>query len=152
MKYDDYHSDKNRRANLQKKAKDWFEKNDIPYLERNMSKKPLTIGELQSILRLTLEGTDDILATQSKVFKKLDIKIDELPLKDLLELIHSHNDLLRSPIILDKKRILVGYHQDEIRQFIPRETRQSQWFQVEEPSSTVGSKLTDRSSGMTLEL
>lgn len=111
-----------------KKAKDWFEKNDIPYLERNMSKKPLTIGELQSILRMTLEGTDDILATQSKVFKKLDIKIDELSLKDLLELIHSHNELLRSPIILDKKRILVGYHQDEIRQFIPRETRQSQWF------------------------
>ena len=94
-----------------------------------MSKKPLTIGELQSILRMTLEGTDDILATQSKVFKKLDIKIDELPLKDLLELIHSHNDLLKSPIILDKKRILVGYHQDEIRQFIPRETRQSEWFQ-----------------------
>ena len=112
-----------------KKAKDWFEKNDIPYLERNMSKKPLTIDELQSILRMTLEGTDDILATQSKVFKKLDIKIDELPLKDLLELIHSHNELLRSPIILDKKRILVGYHQDEIRQFIPRETRQLEWFQ-----------------------
>ena len=112
-----------------KKAKDWFEKNDIPYLERNMSKKPLTIGELQSILRMTLEGTDDILATRSKVFKKLDIKIDELPLKDLLELLHSHNDLLKSPIILDKKRILVGYHQDEIRQFIPRETRQSEWFQ-----------------------
>jgi regulatory protein spx len=112
-----------------KKAKDWFEKNDIPYLERNMSKKPLTIGELQSILRMTLEGTDDILATQSKVFKKLDIKIDELSLKDLLELIHSHNDLLKSPIILDKKRLLVGYHQDEIRQFIPREKRQSEWFQ-----------------------
>ena len=112
-----------------KKAKSWFEKNDIPYLERNMSKKPLTIGELQSILRMTLEGTDDILATRSKVFKKLDIKIDELSLKDLLELLHSHNDLLKSPIILDKKRILAGYHQDEIRQFIPRETRQSQWFQ-----------------------
>jgi regulatory protein spx len=111
-----------------KKAKKWFEKNDIPYLERNMSKKPLTIGELQSILRMTLDGTDDILATRSKVFKRLDIKIDELPLKDLLELIHSHNELLRSPIILDKKRILVGYHQDEIRQFIPRETRQSEWF------------------------
>ena len=112
-----------------KKAKNWFEKNDIPYLERNMSKKPLTIGELQSILRMTLEGTDDILATRSKVFKKLDIKIDELTLKDLLELINSHNDLLKSPIIMDNKRILVGYHQDEIRQFIPRETRQSEWFQ-----------------------
>ena len=125
-----------------KKAKSWFEKNGIPYLERNMSKKPLTICELQSILRMTLEGTDDILATQSKVFKKLDIKIDELSLKDLLELIHSHNDLLKSPIILDKKRILVGYHQDEIRQFIPGKTSIGV-VSMEEPSSTVGSKLTD---------
>jgi regulatory protein spx len=111
-----------------KKAKNWFEKNNIPYLERNMKKDPLTIGELQSILQMTLDGTDEILATQSKVYKKLNIKIDELPLKDLLELIHSHKELLKSPIILDKKRIMVGYHQDEIRQFIPRETRQSQWF------------------------
>ena len=63
------------RVHLRKKQKKWFEKNDIPYLERNMSKKPLTIGELQSILRMTLDGTDDILY-RSKVFKKLDIKIE----------------------------------------------------------------------------
>jgi regulatory protein spx len=111
-----------------KKAKNWFRKNNIPFLERNMRKDPLTIGELQSILQMTLEGTDEILATRSKVYEKLDIKIDELPLKDLLELIYSHKELLRSPIIFDKKRIMAGYHQDEIRQFIPRETRQSQWL------------------------
>ena len=57
-----------------KKAKNWFEKNDIPYLERNMSKKPLTIGELQSILRMTLEGTDDILATHPKYLKSWILK------------------------------------------------------------------------------
>ena len=35
-----------------KKSKNWFEKNGIPYLERNMSKRPLTIGELQIFLIL----------------------------------------------------------------------------------------------------
>ncbi|WP_428909752.1 Spx/MgsR family RNA polymerase-binding regulatory protein [Niallia sp. Krafla_26] len=112
------------------KAKNWFKKNNIPYLERNMTKEPLTINELQSILHMTLEGTDEILSTRSKGYKELamKIKIDELPLKDLLELIHGHKELLKSPIILDKKRIMVGYNQDEIRQFIPRETRQTQWF------------------------
>ncbi len=108
------------------KAKKWFEKNNIPYLERNMMKDPLTIGELKGILRLTLEGTDDILATKSQVYKET--KIDELTLKDLLQLIYRHRELLRSPIIMDNKKMLVGYSQDEIRQFIPRETRQSQWF------------------------
>ncbi len=89
-------------------------------------KDPLTIGELKGILRLTLEGTDDILATKSQVYKET--KVDELTLKDLLELIYRHRELLRSPIIMDNKKMLVGYSQDEIRQFIPRETRQSQWF------------------------
>lgn len=111
-----------------KKAKKWFEKNKIPYFERNMTKDPLTIDELQSILQMTLEGTDEILKTRSKVYKELDRNIGDLPLKDLLEFIHAHKELIRSPIILDEKRIMVGYNQNEIRQFIPRETRQSQWF------------------------
>ncbi|WP_338470879.1 Spx/MgsR family RNA polymerase-binding regulatory protein [Niallia sp. XMNu-256] len=108
------------------KAKEWFEKNNIPYIERKISKNPLTIGELKSILRLTLEGTDDILATKSDVYKE--IKVDELSLKELLELIQQHKELLKSPIITDNKKIMTGFNQDEIRKFIPREKRQSQWF------------------------
>lgn len=110
------------------KAKNWFKKNNIPYLERNMSKDSLTFGELQSILEKTLGGTDEILVTKSKLYKES--KIDELTLKDLHELIHRHKKLLKSPIIMDNKRIMVGYNQHEIRQFIPRETRKSQWFQL----------------------
>jgi regulatory protein spx len=107
-----------------KKAIKWFEKHNIPYIERKMTKEPLTIGELQSILQLSLEGTDDILATKSKIYKEM--KVDDLSLKDLLELIQKNKELLRSPIILDNKKVMVGYNRNEIRQFIPRKTRQSQ--------------------------
>ena len=86
---------------------------------------------------MTLEGTDDILATQSKVFKKLDIKIDELPLKDLLELIHSHNELLRSPIILDKKEYWLGIIRMN-SSIYPTGNTSIGVFPMEEPSSTVG--------------
>lgn len=109
------------------KAVKWFSKNNIPCRVRNIMKDPLTVSELKHILQLTLDGTDDILATKSSVYKE--IEIEELTLKELLELIHKHKELLRSPIILDNKKLMVGYSEAEIRQFIPRETRRSQWFQ-----------------------
>ncbi|OZU89372.1 hypothetical protein CIL03_06555 [Virgibacillus indicus] len=112
-----------------RKAKEWLTKHGITYVERNILREPLTVNELRAILRMTLEGTDEIMSTRSKVYKELDLDIDALPLQELLELIHQHPGLLRSPIIMDEKRIQVGYHEDDIRQFLPRKTREHQWLE-----------------------
>jgi len=112
-----------------RKAKDWLSKHGIPFVERNIIKEPLTVNELQDVLRSTLDGTDEIMSTRSKVYKDLDLDIDALPLQKLLDLIHNHPGLLRSPIIIDEKRIQVGYHEDDIRQFLPRKTREYLWLQ-----------------------
>jgi regulatory protein spx len=112
-----------------RKAKDWFRKNNIEFIERNILKEPLTVQELQQILRRTVEGTEEIISTRSKVYKELHVDIDSLPLQELLELIHEHPRLLRSPIMLDDKRLQVGFHVDDIRQFLPRKTRERQWLQ-----------------------
>ncbi|WP_010649682.1 Spx/MgsR family RNA polymerase-binding regulatory protein [Oceanobacillus massiliensis] len=111
-----------------RKARQWFAKNEIHYVERNILREPLTVSELQAILRMTVEGTDEIISTRSKIYKDLDLNLDELPLQELLELIHEHPRLLRSPIIVDEKRLQVGYHEDDIRQFLPRKTREYQWL------------------------
>ena len=94
-----------------KKAKQWFEKNEIPYVERNIVKEPLTIGELHNILRMTIEGTDEIIATRSKTFQELNGHLDDLPLTELFQLIHDHPALVKSPIIMDEKRLQVGFMQ-----------------------------------------
>ncbi|MFS0673417.1 Spx/MgsR family RNA polymerase-binding regulatory protein [Ornithinibacillus sp. 179-J 7C1 HS] len=112
-----------------RKAKDWFRKNNINYIERNILKDPLTVPELQQILSRTVEGTEEIISTRSKVYKELEVDIDSLPLQELLTLIHKHPRLLRSPIMLDEKRLQVGFHIDDIRQFLPRKTRERQWLQ-----------------------
>ncbi|WP_405097826.1 Spx/MgsR family RNA polymerase-binding regulatory protein [Oceanobacillus sp. FSL H7-0719] len=112
-----------------RKAKQWFNKQSIQYTERNILKNPLTVGELQGILRMTVDGTDEIISTRSKIYKDLDLDIEALPLQELLELIHKHPRLLRSPIMVDEKRLQVGYHEDDIRQFLPRKTRERQWLQ-----------------------
>ncbi|MCM3398573.1 Spx/MgsR family RNA polymerase-binding regulatory protein [Oceanobacillus profundus] len=112
-----------------RKAKQWFSRQGIHYKERNVIKDPLTVHELQSILRMTVEGTDEIISTRSKVYKDLNLDIESLPLQELLELIQKHPRLLRSPIMVDDKRLQVGYHEDDIRQFLPRKTREYQWLQ-----------------------
>ncbi|MFZ0446667.1 MAG: transcriptional regulator Spx [Bacillus sp. (in: firmicutes)] len=111
-----------------KKAKEWFVKNKIPYVERNVAKDPITLSELQKILRMTVDGTDEIIAKRSKVYKELNVNLDELPLTELLELFQQNPGLLKTPIIMDEKRLQVGYNEDEIRQFIPRKTRKKQWL------------------------
>lgn len=111
-----------------KKAKEWFVKNKIPYVERNVAKDPITLSELQKVLRMTVDGTDEIIAKRSKVYKELNVNLDELPLTELLELFQQNPGLLKTPIIMDEKRLQVGYNEDEIRQFIPRKTRKKQWL------------------------
>lgn len=106
-----------------RKAKAWFEEYQIDYIERNIIAAPLTIDEIKSILRLTEEGTDEIISTNSKVYQELNVDIDSLPLHALYKLIIDNPKMLRRPIILDEKRLQVGYNEDEISRFLPRRLR-----------------------------
>ncbi|KHF30521.1 Regulatory protein Spx [Anoxybacillus sp. BCO1] len=73
-----------------RKAKAWLEEHNIPYKERNIFAEPLTIEEIKGILRMTENGTDEIISTRSKIFQKLNIQVDSLPLQDLYEIIRQH--------------------------------------------------------------
>lgn len=106
-----------------RKAKAWFEEHQIDYIERNIIADPLTIDEIKSILRLTEEGTDEIISTNSKVFQELNVDIESLPLNALYKLIINNPKMLRRPIIIDEKRLQVGYNEDEISRFLPRRLR-----------------------------
>jgi len=112
-----------------RKAKIWLEEHEIPYQERNVFSDPLTIEEIKEILRMTEDGTDEIISTRSKTFQKLNVNLETMPLQDLLVLIKDNPGLLRRPIIIDEKRLQVGYNEDEIRRFLPRKVRT---FQLQE--------------------
>lgn len=106
-----------------RKARAWLEEHNIPYQERNIFSEPLNKNEIKTILRMTEDGTEEIISTRSKVFQELNIKIDDLSINELLDLVQKNPGLLRRPIILDEKRLQVGYNEDEIRRFLPREVR-----------------------------
>jgi len=117
-----------------RKAKSWLEEHEIPYTERNIFSEPLTMEEIKEILRMTEDGTDEIISTRSKTFQKLDVNLDSMPLQDLFGLIKDNPGLLRRPIIIDEKRLQVGYNEDEIRRFLPRRVRT---FQLREAQRMV---------------
>lgn len=106
-----------------RKAKAWLQENDIPYTERKIFSEPLTLEEVKAILRMTEDGTDEIISTRSKTYQKLNVDIDSLPMQELYTLIMENPGLLRRPIIMDEKRLQVGYNEDEIRRFLPRKVR-----------------------------
>ena len=72
---------------------------------------------------MTEDGTEEIISTRSKAFQELNLNLDEVPLNQLFVLIQENPGLLRRPIMLDEKRFQVGYNEDEIRRFLPREVR-----------------------------
>jgi len=45
-----------------RKAKAWLQEHDIPYTERNIFSEHLTIDEIKQILKMTEDGTDEIIS------------------------------------------------------------------------------------------
>lgn len=106
-----------------RKARPWLTENELPFKERNIFSDPLNSDELMEILSLTKNGTEDIISTRSKVYQKLDIDLEELKLEELLSLIEQYPNLLKRPIILDENKLQVGYNEEDIRKFVPRNLR-----------------------------
>lgn len=106
-----------------RKAKAWLEEHQIEYTEKNIVSKSLTVDELKSILRLTEEGATEIISTRSKTFQDLNINIETLSLNEFYKLIIEHPLMLRRPIMLDEKRLQIGFNDEEIRKFLPRSVR-----------------------------
>src|SRR5699024_3111444 len=81
-----------------RKAKSWLTQHNIPFVEKNIDKNPLTLEEIKHILYMTEMGTDEIISTRSMVFQDLQIDLDTISLKQLMELISANPKMLRRPI------------------------------------------------------
>lgn len=106
-----------------RKARAWLQGYKVPYIEHNILTQPLTADDLRQILSKTENGTEDIISTRSKIFQKLSVDVDNLTISELIELVTEHPNLLRRPIITDEKHLQIGFNEDEIRAFLPREYR-----------------------------
>lgn len=114
-----------------RKAKAWLKEHDIPFKERNIFANPLNKEEVMQILRMTENGTEEIISTRSRTFQNLKINLDDLSIDQLIDLVEKNPSLLRRPIIMDDRRLQVGYNEDEIRRFLPRKVRRLELEEIQ---------------------
>lgn len=118
-----------------KKALQWLEENQIPYIEKRITSDTLSLAEFKQILSMTEDGTDEIISTNSKDYKNLNCDINQLSIQELYSIIKDHPKMLRSPILIDDKRLQVGYNEMDIRRFIPRKVRAYELFEMQRLSN-----------------
>jgi len=107
-----------------RKAKKWFDDHRIEYREKNIFNIKLTRDDIVMMLKNTDNGFDDIISTRSKVFQEQNLEIEDMTMSSLTNFIISNPSVLRRPIIIEDKKMQVGYNEDEIRTFIPRRLRE----------------------------
>ena len=95
------------------------------YKEQNLGKEPLTKEEILTILSKTENGVESIVSKKNRYAKALNCDIDELSVSEVIDLIQENPRILKSPILIDDKRLQVGYKEDDIRAFLPRSIEMS---------------------------
>lgn len=110
-----------------RKAKKFFDEENIPYLEKNIFVSELNDKELRDILVKSENGTDDIISKRSKVITEGKVDVDSMTINELIAFIRKNPSVLKRPIMVDDRKIQVGYNEEEIRVFIPHEQRIKEW-------------------------
>ena len=106
-----------------RKVKKWFLEQNIPFIEKNIFVATLNEKELTDMLMKSENGTEDIVSTKSKIIKEGNIDVDSMTVKELISFIRENPSILKRPIMVDDRKIQVGYNEDDISAFIPRARR-----------------------------
>lgn len=106
-----------------KKAKNWLNAHQLSYNEHNLAKESITKEEVLRILARTENGIASIVSSKNRYAKSLDCDLDELSVSQVIDIITENPRILKSPILIDEKRLQVGYKEDDIRAFLPRAVR-----------------------------
>ncbi|CAN2250305.1 transcriptional regulator MgsR [Bacillus vallismortis] len=105
-----------------RKTKHWLKAHQVEFNERHLFRETPTVEELKYILSLTTEGIDEILATRSQTFKNLNLNIEEMTVNEVLELLIEKPKLLRRPILVDNKKLVIGYNPGELLKLSKKKT------------------------------
>ena len=117
-----------------RKAKRWLEDNHIDFLEKNIFSNLLSENEIKYLMSRCENGTEDIISTRSKAFSNLKENLDDLSTKQLTRFIQQNPSVLKRPILLSKRSMVIGSADDEITSMIPHERRK------EDEASTVAER------------
>ena len=105
-----------------RKAKKWFDQYKIPYSEKNIFSIKLSKDDIFKMLANSENGFEDIISTRSK------LDPDSMSVKELVEFIIEYPSVLKRPIIINENELQVGYNNEDITIFLPKELRNIEAF------------------------
>lgn len=106
-----------------RKAKQWLKDKNLPFVEKNIFSTILKEDEIKYLLNRSENGTEDLISTRSKAYQEIGEDVNDMSVKELVQFIQKNPSVLKRPIILSDKNIVVGYDDDEITSFVPKEAR-----------------------------
>lgn len=108
----------------EQKAKTWLKEHHLAF--EGVSIQHLTRDDIIHLLQLSEDGFESIISKRSSLYKNFiqnGVLSSSMTLTDYIELVLKYPALIRTPIIIDDKKLQVGFNEDSMRKFIPRPYR-----------------------------
>lgn len=103
----------------------WCSIYDLEYDILNFNQKDFTYDEYLKALALSDNGAYDLIAKRSKDYAKLKNKVDfdSFTLKEFYYFLLEHPEIVNQPIMMDDRKLAIGFKLDDISVFIPKSQR-----------------------------
>lgn len=97
------------------KAKKWLEDNKIEFSKRNIVEETPTIEELETWIKLSQEDIKKWFNTSGLKYKELNLKekLSTMNEKEKIELLASDGMLIKRPLLISDKKILIGFKEEK---------------------------------------
>lgn len=109
-----------------RKAVKWLSGHGLAIHMRNLEKESLSVAEIQQLLALSLNGTDDLISKRSRETKKLKMDRDTVTINELTAAIQTSPHILKNPIIFNDRKMVTGFDKEKMGIFIPQTQRQDE--------------------------
>ena len=73
----------------------------------------MSAAEIQQLLTISLNGTDDLVAQRSRETKALKIDPDQMTLNELTAAIQKSPHILKNPIIFSENKLITGFDKEK---------------------------------------
>ena len=108
------------RCSTCKRAKKWLEENNIDFMERNIVEEIPKVEELNEWIKKSGHEIKKWFNTSGLKYKELNLKekLDTMNDKEKIELLASDGMLIKRPILVSDKGILIGFKEDDWKKLL----------------------------------
>jgi len=100
-----------------RKTLKWLEANNVKYEFVDVKKDPLTLSEIADLASMVT--FDTLINRRGTTWRELKLGDIELTDQQLLELVQTHQTLIKRPVIVDEEGVaMVGFDEDALARFI----------------------------------